>query len=115
MKRTIPKCERAAWQHLLIMMNKRKETVVVRKAHLDSVTDCHARSGLRAPRGLVSQIGRSKAVVSRQVLFEFVQEHGEVCGKKADPAFSSDYKRQQERMARARQSSLEAKQNRRSK
>lgn len=81
MKRLAAKCLSGSWQELLIAVNKQLEEVLVSRAALENVCDCHVRHGYRVPPELVSQQGRKRVEVSRSTLWDLVQAHGKVCGK----------------------------------
>jgi len=98
-------CSAGACQHLYVMMNKRSETVRLKRSLLDEVIACHRSHGVEPPLALTG-LNRE---VSRQALFDFVQDHGEICGKqKVDENWIPERVVRRERIA-ARRLKMETK------
>ena len=78
------KCSESSWRELLHAMNKSPDEVVVSTEGLNAVLECHehyAGAEARSAPGMVLKLGRKKCTVDRKILFAFVNEHGDVCGK----------------------------------
>lgn len=75
------KCSEEAFRSLVFAMNKTKDEVVVENNSLLEVLDCHEHYRGHEPAELVVKSGRKKTVVDRKVLFKFVNDHGDICGR----------------------------------
>jgi hypothetical protein len=78
------KCSDESWQELLVAMNRTQDEVEVSAHGLDDTLRCHehyAGEEAKSVKGMVTKLGRKKCTVVRKSLFQFVQEHGSVCGK----------------------------------
>lgn len=74
------RCSADAWQELLVAMNSKKDRVVVSKASLTEVYECHVMcDGDQAINLGYKEKGYKFATVDRLALFKFVQDHGKIC------------------------------------
>ncbi len=74
-------CPDDAYESLYAALNQRSEKVHVKAKALDAVTECHARHGAKPPPALVYKNARGKIEVDRTILHNFLNDHGEICGK----------------------------------
>lgn len=74
-------CSPTAWDELIRACNARPQRVVVRSDLLAEVFECHRNKNRRPNTNSLNPTvqGPKYTVVDRMALFNFIQEHGEVC------------------------------------
>lgn len=100
----VTQCGDDAFYNLSVAMNKREEKVQVRARDLDELVNCHIRFGASAPKALVFQTGKGRIEVDRMTLFNFIVDHGEMCGTRVSPDWQSSRQRRDMRFAMRRAS-----------
>ena len=73
-----PECDADAWQALIVEANRSGDQIVFKRAHVDSLLECHiARYG--SPRDLVILRERHRKVcMERSAAFAFMVAHGKL-------------------------------------
>ena len=106
-------CPEDIYDRLYAALNQRAEKVRVKAKDLDVVTSCHARHGAKPPPELVYKTSGT-IEVDRILLHNFLNDHGEICGKPpVPPGWQSERERREARIrARAMREETEKKQRR---
>ena len=75
-------CSADSWRRVLVAINQKTEDVIIPRADLEDVIQCHRRASLHHQEFPIVWARRTKICINRMVLFNFVQEHGSICGRR---------------------------------